>query len=88
MSNARLRPLARLHPPAQPCSPEPGPFNEIEKLAFFEELFQLAYAVAAELAILSPGVNADFLGVQAPVRVWVIVPFGRTVRAIPATVLR
>jgi hypothetical protein len=35
-----------------PACHSPGRFNEIEELAFLEELFELAYAVAAELLIV------------------------------------
>jgi len=46
------RRLARLHPPAQACSPKTGPFDKIEELAILEEFFELAHAVTAELLIV------------------------------------
>ena len=55
------RRLAWFHPIAQPSSPEPRPFNEIEELAFLEEFFELAHAAAAELLIVK------IYGVRGPV---------------------
>jgi hypothetical protein len=52
LSNARLRRLAWLHPPAKPFSPKPRALDEVEELTLPDELFELAHAVAAELLIV------------------------------------
>jgi len=65
LSDASLRRLTWPHPPAQACSPKPGPFNETEELAFLDELFELAHTVAAEFLIVKIyGVPGPLLAVQ------------------------
>jgi hypothetical protein len=64
LSNGRLRPHSGQYHPPQTRAPTPWPLNEIEKVAVFQERFELAYAVPAALFVLEvTGVPSSVLAV-------------------------